>query len=96
MDKKGRRTDYVAAPGSSRRRFLRQGAAAGLGVATLGRIPALHGQEAPSQRINVAVMGVNSRGDALAQTFARNAGAEVAYVCDVDSRAGSWAMPLRR
>ena len=59
---------------------------AGIGISALGRIPALYGQNAPGQRITVAVMGVNSRGDVLAQTFAQASGAEVAYVCDVDSR----------
>ncbi len=73
--------------GNSRRRFLKQSAVAGIGIGALGRIPALYEQNAPSQRINVAVMGVNSRGDLLAQTFAQAAGAEVAYVSDVDSRA---------
>jgi predicted dehydrogenase len=32
-------------------------------------------------------MGVNGRGNALAQSFARIAGSEVTYICDVDSRA---------
>ena len=72
---------------STRRSFVTRAAVAGIGVGALGRIPAVRGQNAPSQRINVAVMGVNSRGDELAKTFARSAGAEVAYVCDVDSRA---------
>ena len=58
---------------------------AGIGISALGRVPALYGQNAPSRRINVAVMGVNSRGDVLAQTFAQANGAEVVYVCDVDS-----------
>ena len=34
----------------------------------------------------VAVMGVNSRGNELAKAFVRT-GAEVGYICDVDSRA---------
>jgi hypothetical protein len=72
--------------GNSRRRFVKQSTVAGIGISALGRIPALYGQNAPSQRITVAVMGVNSRGDVLVQTFAQAAGAEVAYVCDVDSR----------
>ena len=80
-------TTRSRAAGSSRRRFLTQGAAAGVAIGAFGRIPTLYGQDAPSQRLRVAVMGVNSRGDVLAQTFARAAGAEVAYVCDVDSRA---------
>ena len=73
--------------GASRRRFLKQSAVAGIGISALGRVPALYGQNAPSRRINVAVMGVNIRGDVLAQTFAQATGAEVVYVCDVDSRA---------
>lgn len=72
---------------SSRREFLGRTAVAGIGVGALGRIAAAHGQSAPSERIGVAVMGVNSRGDLLARTFARTPGAEVRYVCDVDGRA---------
>lgn len=72
---------------STRRSFVTSAAVAGIGVGALGRIPMARGQGAPSSRLNVAVMGVNSRGDALAQTFARREGAEVAYICDVDSRA---------
>ncbi|MBM52761.1 MAG: dehydrogenase [Acidobacteria bacterium] len=71
---------------NSRRRFVKQSAVAGIGISALGHIPAVYGQNSPSQHITVAVMGVNSRGDVLAQTFAQASGAEVAYVCDVDSR----------
>ena len=60
---------------SSRRRFIKHSAVAGIGVGALGRIPGVFGQEGPNQRVNVAVMGVNSRGDVLAQTFAGAAGA---------------------
>src|SRR5690606_39080024 len=45
------------------------------------------GGPSPNQRITVAVMGVNSRGDELARSFASQADVEVLYVCDVDSRA---------
>jgi predicted dehydrogenase len=37
--------------------------------------------------VRVGIMGVNGRGNALAQSFARIAGSEVTYICDVDSRA---------
>lgn len=40
-----------------------------------------------NERLRVAVMGVNSRGDELARAFAGNPHCEIAYICDVDSRA---------
>ena len=40
-----------------------------------------------NERINVAAMGVNSRGHAVSGNFARQEDCEVMYVCDVDSRA---------
>jgi len=73
-----------------RRRFLGAaagGAAAGLALSTLQA----HGQDAPSNRVTVGVMGC-SRGRALAVSFAKQPGVEVKYVCDVDStRADSCA-----
>jgi len=83
----GKRRPGASIGGASRRRFIQRAAVAGIGVGALGRIPAVRGQNAPSETVRVAVMGVNSRGDVLAQTFARAAGCEVAYVCDVDARA---------
>lgn len=40
-----------------------------------------------NERINVAVIGVNSRGRALAANFAKQPGCFVSCICDVDSRA---------
>lgn len=40
-----------------------------------------------NDRIKVSMMGVNSRGFALAQTFAQQPDCDVIHVCDVDSRA---------
>lgn len=40
-----------------------------------------------NERIHVAVMGVNSRGYALAQNYARQNNCIVDHICDVDSRA---------
>jgi predicted dehydrogenase len=40
-----------------------------------------------NDRINIAMMGVNSRGMSLANTFAIQENVEIIYVCDVDSRA---------
>jgi predicted dehydrogenase len=80
-----------------RRGFLRRGAFAGLGLAGLSRFStagppsllastALGARRQANDRIVVAVMGVNSRGNELAKGFVRT-GAQVAYVCDVDSTA---------
>ena len=78
---------------SSRRDFIKTSI---LGVATLYAAP-LIGKSTHSlryskimganERIRVAAIGVNGRGNAVASTFARQNNCEIAYVCDVDSRA---------
>lgn len=40
-----------------------------------------------NEKIRVSMMGVNSRGSALAQTFAQQTNCDVVHICDVDSRA---------
>ncbi|MDD2380271.1 MAG: Gfo/Idh/MocA family oxidoreductase, partial [Mariniphaga sp.] len=40
-----------------------------------------------NDRLQVSMMGVNSRGNALAQNFAFQENCEVIHICDVDSRA---------
>lgn len=40
-----------------------------------------------NDRIQVSVMGVNSRGNALAQNFAAQKNCDVIHICDVDNRA---------
>ena len=78
---------------TTRRDFIKR---AGAGSALLAVGGALPGFSASSysrilganERINVAIVGVNDRGNALARTFARqNTYCEVAAICDVDSRA---------
>ena len=77
---------------NSRRRFIKK-AALGASALTLGGV--LPGFSAKSYcyifganaRIMVGMMGVNSRGLALARNFASQANAQVLYVSDVDSRA---------
>jgi predicted dehydrogenase len=76
---------------NTRRQFIAQ-ALTGAAAVTLGGI--LPGFSAKSyaailganERINVAMMGVNSRGLALAANFASQPTCEIMYVCDVDSR----------
>jgi len=63
-----------------RRTFLMAGAGAGLSMASRRRAAA-------SDRVRVAVMGVNGRGRVLARTFAAQPDADVTHICDVDSRA---------
>ncbi|MDE2730392.1 MAG: Gfo/Idh/MocA family oxidoreductase [Bacteroidota bacterium] len=67
-----------------RRRFIKQAAAGLAGFSVLG---AVRGQSAPSNTVVAAVMGVNSRGAVLAQSFAKAEGCEVGFICDVDQRA---------
>lgn len=77
---------------NERRDFLKK-AVLGTAAVTIGA--ALPGFSARSyknilganDRIRVAVMGVNSRGLALASNFARQTDCQVAHICDVDTRA---------
>lgn len=77
---------------NSRRDFLKKTAIA-TGAFTLGGV--LPGFSAKSynniigsnERLRVSMMGVNSRGSALAQNFASQTNSIVAHICDVDSRA---------
>ena len=70
----------------NRRTFMRV-AATGAGLGVLSQSSVASGVRAPSDMVRVGIMGVNGRGNALAQSFARIAGSEVTYICDVDSRA---------
>ncbi|MBD5365649.1 MAG: Gfo/Idh/MocA family oxidoreductase [Bacteroides sp.] len=80
---------------SSRREFLRKAFASAATLAAAGMLPGGFMASAKSQRrvigandrIRVAVIGVNSRGRALAQGFARMPLCDVTYLCDVDSKA---------
>ena len=61
-------------------------AAAGIGLSRLA-MPTVFANGMPSNKVVVAVMGVNSRGNHMAKLFARMRDCEVAYICDVDERA---------
>lgn len=71
----------------NRRGFIKTSAIAGAGLTLTGGLARASGRTAPSDRIVVGVMGVNNRGNAVGRTFATREGCEVAYLCDVDSRA---------
>ena len=70
-----------------RRDFLKKASVTGLGALAVSRgagpLFALEGS--PSERMVVAVMGLNGRGMVPARAFARGANTTVAYLCDVDS-----------
>ncbi|MDD4870592.1 MAG: twin-arginine translocation signal domain-containing protein, partial [Kiritimatiellae bacterium] len=82
---------------TSRRNFLKQ-TMAGAAAVSVGGI--LHSFTARSyanvvganERVKVAMMGVNSRGLALSNTFAKQQNVEIIYVCDVDVRAAENCM----
>ena len=77
---------------TTRRKFIKK-AAIGTAAASLGGV--LPGFSAKSynnivganDKIRMAAVGVNSRGNALAGGFARENNCEITYVCDVDKRA---------
>jgi len=76
----------------NRRSFLKR-SAIGTAAAISFR-PGLRAAESPGDKVVVGVMGVNGRGSSLAEGFSALSGAEVAYLCDVDSRAADKAAGL--
>lgn len=77
---------------NSRREFIKKSAAGVAAVSIGGVLPGFSAKSYSSvlganDRIFVAMMGVNSRGKALAGSFAQQENVEILYVCDVDSRA---------
>jgi predicted dehydrogenase len=69
-----------------RRDFVRHSTAAAVGVGIFGA-PAIARARSVGDDVSVAVMGVNSRGATLAESFALATGSEVVAICDVDRRA---------
>jgi len=76
----------------SRRDFIRK-TAMGAAALSFGGMFANMGSRSyasilgANDRIRVAMMGVNARGLALANNYAAQSNCEVAYICDVDTRA---------
>jgi predicted dehydrogenase len=68
-----------------RREFIRNTSLTTAGITFLN-FP-IFGKNAPSNKIVVAAMGVNSRGAYLAECFSQLANVEVAYLCDVEEKA---------
>jgi hypothetical protein len=77
---------------NSRRSFIKKTTTASAAISIGGILPAFSAKSygriiGSNERIKVSVMGVNSRGKALALNFARQIDCDVIHICDVDSRA---------
>jgi predicted dehydrogenase len=77
---------------SSRRSFIKKAAAGSAVLMVGGILPGFSAQSyrriiGANEKIRASVMGVNSRGNALAQNFAYQDKCDVLHICDVDSRA---------
>src|SRR3954453_9636090 len=68
-----------------RRQFIRESTITAAGL-TILNFP-IFGRNAPSNKVVLGVMGVNSRGNYLAKSFAQLPNVEVAYICDVEDGA---------
>lgn len=68
-----------------RRTFIKNTTLATAGI-TILNFP-IFGKNAPSNKVVIAVMGVNSRGAYLANSFSKLPNVEVAYICDVEDKA---------
>jgi predicted dehydrogenase len=68
-----------------RRKFLKDVSLASAGL-TIINFP-LRGKMAPSNKVVVGVMGVNSRGSYLAKSFSQLPGVEVGFICEVEQGA---------
>jgi len=72
----------------NRRNFIKNTGltTAGIGLSGLA-MPSIFANGMPSNKLVIAVMGVNGRGNYMAKLFARMPDCEVGYICDVDERA---------
>lgn len=73
----------------SRKEFIKTttGGLAGLALSSMLPVTSLASVLGSNDQLNVAVMGVNSRGGYLALKFAEAENTKVTHICDVDSRA---------
>jgi predicted dehydrogenase len=69
-----------------RRNFIKNSSLAAAGGLTILNFP-LFGKNAPSNKVIVGVMGVNSRGAWHCEKFSQIPGVEVAYICDIEDGA---------
>ncbi len=79
---------------STRRDFIKNVAIGTAAVSVGGVLPGFSAKSyrnivGANDKIRMGAIGVNARGNALAAGFAKEKGCEIAYVCDVDSRAAA-------
>src|SRR5690606_3485549 len=77
---------------NSRRDFIKKSLIASGALSLGGVLPAFSAKSynniiGANERLNISMMGVNARGNALAQNFAAQPNSRVIHICDVDSRA---------
>ncbi len=70
-----------------RRQFIKQAGLLGTGLGTFGAPAVVRSAESPGEKIIVGIMGCNGRGLAHIASYLARANTEIAYICDVDSRA---------
>ena len=82
-------SNKMATQRNSRRKFIKKSSMAFVAGSVLPHFSAKSYSQiiGANEKINVSVMGVNSRGKALAQNFASQENCDVIHICDVDSRA---------
>jgi len=77
--------------GNSRREFIKKTVTGSAALYASGMFPVLSSKSykkiiGSNDRVNVCVMGANSRGFAHAENFSRQPNCSVIHICDVDSR----------
>ena len=70
---------------SSRRKFVKNTVIGSLGLTLASSAKSYSKILGSNDRINVAVMGTNSRGHALTKVFIESENVNISYICDVDS-----------
>tara|TARA_R110002096_G_scaffold147671_8_gene307639 strand:- start:5211 stop:6500 length:1290 start_codon:yes stop_codon:yes gene_type:complete len=69
----------------TRRQFSKTAAGTAIGAATINTLTSARGQDAPSQKLIVGIMGLG-RGRGHIKGWLQVPGVEIAYLCDVDSK----------
>jgi len=70
----------------TRRKFVHSSLVGGLGLSVASSYANILSSPRPNNTLNIAIMGIRSRGTALAKAFAAQADCQVTYLCDVDER----------
>jgi predicted dehydrogenase len=68
---------------TNRRDFLKKSALASAGILTSPNLFAFKGK--PNEKVVIGIMGTNSRGAFLTQSFAKLPNVEIGFICDVDN-----------